>query len=131
MFRAQASNSQTAPSLGAEQNGAGKEAVATSVPQHLESEGDEPRKEKPSRINLIPKSRWADGIPPVMGAHLMPSGQATPMSMSKGASFHPLWLSAKHPRLPILGWRRDKARCMQQSMHVHLASTSLAQADLG
>ena len=26
------------------------------------------------RINVIAKSRWANGIPPVMGAHLMASG---------------------------------------------------------
>jgi hypothetical protein len=25
-------------------------------------------------INVIPKSRWVDGVPPVMGAHLMDSG---------------------------------------------------------
>ena len=28
------------------------------------------------RINVIAKSRWANGIPPVMGAHLMASGQS-------------------------------------------------------
>ena len=38
-----------------------------------------------SRINYIPKSRWPKGIPPVMGAHLMPSGEVAPISTSKGA----------------------------------------------
>ena len=27
-----------------------------------------------ARVNVIAKSRWANGIPPVMGAHLMASG---------------------------------------------------------
>jgi 6-phosphogluconolactonase len=35
-------------------------------------------------INVIPKSRWRDGIPPVMGAHLMESGAIAPLSTSKG-----------------------------------------------
>ena len=38
-----------------------------------------------SKINYIPKSRWPKGIPPVMGAHLMPSGEVAPVSTSKGA----------------------------------------------
>lgn len=37
-----------------------------------------------SRINYIPRSRWPKGIPPVMGAHLMPSGEVAPISTSKG-----------------------------------------------
>ncbi|KAL3157888.1 hypothetical protein ABBQ32_012299 [Trebouxia sp. C0010 RCD-2024] len=37
------------------------------------------------RINVIAKSRWANGIPPVMGAHLMASGEPAPISTSKGA----------------------------------------------
>lgn len=28
-----------------------------------------------SRIHEIPKSRWPDGVPPVMGGHLMGSGE--------------------------------------------------------
>ena len=48
-----------------------------------------PATEKPlpsSRINYIPHSRWPKGIPPVMGAHLMPSGAVAPVSTSKGLS---------------------------------------------
>lgn len=30
------------------------------------------------------RPRWADGIPPAMGGHLMPSGAAAPLSQSKG-----------------------------------------------
>ena len=37
-----------------------------------------------SRVNYIPRSRWAKGVPPVMGAHLMPSGAVAPVSTSKG-----------------------------------------------
>lgn len=37
-----------------------------------------------SRINYIPRSKWPKGIPPVMGAHLMPSGEVAPVSTSKG-----------------------------------------------
>lgn len=36
-------------------------------------------------INIIPQSRWPDGIPVVMGAHLMASGAVAPISTSKGA----------------------------------------------
>ncbi len=36
-------------------------------------------------INLIPNNgRWPNGIPPVMGAHLMASGVVSPISVSKG-----------------------------------------------
>lgn len=35
-------------------------------------------------LNIIPHSQWADGIPPVMGAHLMASGTVAPISTSKG-----------------------------------------------
>jgi 6-phosphogluconolactonase len=35
-------------------------------------------------INVIPESRWKQGIPPVMGAHLMDSGAIAPLSTSKG-----------------------------------------------
>lgn len=34
----------------------------------------EERQQSSARINVIAKSRWASGIPPVMGAHLMSSG---------------------------------------------------------
>ena len=33
---------------------------------------------------MIPGSRWENGIPPVMGAHLLPSGVVAPVSTSKG-----------------------------------------------
>lgn len=36
-------------------------------------------------INHIPVSRWENGIPAVMGAHLMASGAVSPVSTSKGA----------------------------------------------
>eukprot|EP00775_Hariotina_reticulata_P000649 gene649-942_t len=36
-------------------------------------------------LNVIPKSQWDNGIPPVMGAHLMASGTVAPISTSKGA----------------------------------------------
>jgi len=38
----------------------------------------------PEHINVIPKSRWPQGIPPVMGAHLLESGAVAPLSTSKG-----------------------------------------------
>ena len=34
------------------------------------------RQQSKARINVIAKSRWANGIPPVMGAHLMASGKS-------------------------------------------------------
>ena len=47
-----------------------KETVATpSVPPA------ERRQQANVRINVIPKSQWSNGVPPVMGAHLMPSGR--------------------------------------------------------
>ncbi|CAG9460224.1 unnamed protein product [Pedinophyceae sp. YPF-701] len=36
------------------------------------------------RFNVIEKSRWESGIPPVMGAHLMASGAVAPLSTSTG-----------------------------------------------
>lgn len=38
------------------------------------------------RLNVIgpSPSRWQTGVPPVMGAHLMPSGDVAPLSMSTG-----------------------------------------------
>ncbi|GBF94076.1 6-phosphogluconolactonase [Raphidocelis subcapitata] len=43
-------------------------------------------KPKPSHfLNVIPKTAWEKGIPPVMGAHLMASGAIAPISTSKGA----------------------------------------------
>jgi 6-phosphogluconolactonase len=35
-------------------------------------------------IHEIPQSQWPNGIPAVMGAHLMPSGEVAPISTSKG-----------------------------------------------
>lgn len=37
------------------------------------------------RLHIIRKSRWPKGIPAVMGAHLMPSGNVAPISTSRGA----------------------------------------------
>lgn len=36
-------------------------------------------------LNIIPQSQWANGVPPVMGAHLMASGTVAPVSTSTGA----------------------------------------------
>ena len=36
-------------------------------------------------LNVIPKSAWPNGVPPVMGAHLMASGTVAPVSTSRGA----------------------------------------------
>jgi 6-phosphogluconolactonase len=36
-------------------------------------------------LNVIPKSAWPNGVPPVMGAHLMASGVVAPVSTSRGA----------------------------------------------
>jgi len=41
--------------------------------------------QKQPLLNVIPKSQWDNGIPPVMGAHLMASGTVAPISTSKGA----------------------------------------------
>jgi hypothetical protein len=38
------------------------------------------------RIHFIPRSRWPDGVPAVMGAHLMASHAVAPLSVSKGES---------------------------------------------
>ena len=35
-------------------------------------------------VNVIPRSAWPDGVPPVMGGHLLASGVAAPLSVSKG-----------------------------------------------
>lgn len=35
------------------------------------------------RVNLIPQSKWTNGVPPVMGGHLMASGSISPLSTSK------------------------------------------------
>ena len=43
----------------------------TAAPRSLEE-----RQQPNARINVIAKSRWANGIPPVMGAHLMSSGMS-------------------------------------------------------
>lgn len=38
------------------------------------------------KLNVITESRWPDGVPAVMGAHLMASGAVAPISTSKGAT---------------------------------------------
>ena len=53
----------------------------------VNAELEQEQKPAVSRINYIPKSRWPKGIPPVMGAHLMPSGEVAPISTSKGTDF--------------------------------------------
>ncbi len=39
-------------------------------------------------INVIPKSRWADGVPPVMGAHLMESGAVSTLPACLDGCMH-------------------------------------------
>ncbi|CAL5229687.1 g13056 [Coccomyxa viridis] len=66
-------------------NGALSSSHTESFPESSDKELDQDQKASVSRINYIPKSRWPKGIPPVMGAHLMPSGEVAPISTSKGA----------------------------------------------
>lgn len=40
------------------------------------------------RLHIIRKSRWPKGIPAVMGAHLMPSGNVAPISTSRGTLYY-------------------------------------------
>lgn len=58
-------------------------------------------------INLIPNNgRWANGIPPVMGAHLMASGIVSPVSVSKGAGIdvtpHPFQYHSNETDVTVL-----------------------------
>ena len=64
-------------------------------------------------INVIPESRWKEGIPPVMGAHLMDSGavSAPPVAAVhrdmlpcdlQYARHHPTACAASLACLPIL-----------------------------
>lgn len=60
-------------------------ANLSEVPEErVNSAAEVPQAEKSSRINVIDKSRWPEGIPAVMGAHLMASGTVAPLSTSKG-----------------------------------------------
>lgn len=42
-----------------------------------------------ARVNSIPRSAWDDGIPPVMGGHLMASGTVSQISTSKALGRSP------------------------------------------
>lgn len=53
---------------------AGPPAVVTQSPPTAAPRPAEERQQSNARINVIAKSRWGNGIPPVMGAHLMASG---------------------------------------------------------
>ena len=53
---------------------AGPPAVVTQTPPSAAPRPAEERQQTNARINVIAKSRWGNGVPPVMGAHLMASG---------------------------------------------------------
>lgn len=57
---------------------AGPPAVVTQSPPTAAPRPAEERQQSNARINVIAKSRWGNGIPPVMGAHLMSSGNLCP-----------------------------------------------------
>lgn len=100
--RAVAGQPQTAAPV--HSNGAGKpdgavrEALSNGTPASSQAPAAEPAgSAQPSPqpaaaarrylINRIPCSRWENGIPAVMGAHLMGSGEVSPISTSKGAAY--------------------------------------------
>ena len=78
--RISASSRRRVGARSAGENGTG--ATAT-MPEAQASGEREPQRAK-YVINEIPQSRWEDGVPAVMGAHLMPSGNVAPISTSKG-----------------------------------------------
>ncbi|KAI8473518.1 MAG: hypothetical protein J3K34DRAFT_410985 [Monoraphidium minutum] len=59
-------------------------AVAEPSTKRSGGNGNGAAREKPL-LNVIEKTAWEKGIPPVMGAHLMASGTIAPISTSKGA----------------------------------------------
>ena len=95
-LRAVAGQPQTAAPV--HSNGAGKpdsaarEALSNGTPAPSQAPAAEPAgSAQPAAarrylINRIPRSRWENGIPAVMGAHLMGSGEVSPISTSKGAA---------------------------------------------
>lgn len=52
----------------------GPPAGVTQTPPSAAPRPAEERLQTNARINVIARSRWDNGIPPVMGAHLMASG---------------------------------------------------------
>ena len=62
-------------------NGASLKPVAQPTAKSISSSEGSSK----SRFNIIERSRWPNGIPAVMGAHLMGSGTIAPLSTSKGA----------------------------------------------
>ena len=73
-------------------NGASPKSEPSSSKAALRTNSFAPTKAAPpssegtskSRFNIIERSRWPNGIPAVMGAHLMASGIIAPLSTSKG-----------------------------------------------
>ena len=93
--RAAAGQPQTAApvhSNGAAKPDAAREALSNGTPAPSQAPAAEPAgSAQPAAagrylINRIPRSRWENGIPAVMGAHLMGSGEVSPISTSKGAA---------------------------------------------
>ena len=74
-------------------DGAAREALSNGTPASSQAPAAEPAgAAQPAArrrylINRIPRSRWENGIPAVMGAHLMGSGEVSPISTSKGATW--------------------------------------------
>ena len=86
------------------------------------------------QINEIPNNgkdagRSQDGIPPVMGAHLMPSGAVAPISVSKGPGMdvtpHQFQVSVRPGANYQMRQEKDRARahaerqCMSTYTHRH------------
>ena len=74
-------------------NGAGR---ALNVVERVPADAPNPR------LHIIRKSRWPKGIPAVMGAHLMASGNVAPLSTSKG-----MRTASWEPDLRCLGHARN------------------------
>lgn len=60
-------------------------AAAPAAPAHANGSPSPSSVSPRYAINVIPRSRWPDGVPPVMGGHLLASKVAAPLSTSKGA----------------------------------------------
>ncbi|CAD7704821.1 unnamed protein product [Ostreobium quekettii] len=82
------------PKAAARASAPGASRSTADVAAHPAAPADHPSRQPPSParsskaqpfIHEIPKSRWPNGVPAVMGAHLMDSGAVAPLSTSKGA----------------------------------------------
>lgn len=81
---AQASSSSAQASCSKRVASRGRLSVARAAASAVGTAADQNGKD-PVKLNIIPHSQWENGIPPVMGAHLMASGIVAPVSTSKGA----------------------------------------------